>query len=68
MSLKSLLHNEPLRTYVYGVLGPLLAILVAYGALDANKTALILALGTAVLVPAVTETARQKVTPAAKCK
>lgn len=55
--------SEPVRMYLYGLLVPLLAVLVFYGVVDSSAVALFIALGAAVLgVPAV-EVARSKVTP-----
>jgi hypothetical protein len=67
MSLKSVIANEPLRTYVYGVLLPTLALLVSFGLVDSSKVLLITAVASAVLVPTVTEAARGKVTPSKNC-
>lgn len=54
---------EPVRKYLYGLLVPLAAVLVAYGVLDGESAPLWIALATAVLgVPAV-EAARASVTP-----
>lgn len=55
--------SEPVRMYLYGLLAPLLAVLVFYGVVESSAVALFFALGAAVLgVPAV-EVARSKVTP-----
>lgn len=57
---------EPVRTYLYGLLAPVLAVLVAYGVMDEQQTAVWFAVAVAVLgIPAV-EVARAKVTPVAK--
>lgn len=57
---------EPVRRYLYGLLVPLAAVLVAYGIVDNESAPLWIALATAVLgVPAV-ESARSRVTPTGK--
>jgi hypothetical protein len=54
--------TEPVRLYLYGVLGPLVVLLVALGVVQADQALLWLAVGAAVLgVPAV-EGARSLVT------
>lgn len=54
---------EPVRTYLYGLLVPLAAVLVYYGVVDNESAPLWIALATGVLgVPAV-EVARSKVSP-----
>lgn len=54
---------EPVRAYLYGLLAPVVAVLVGYGFLDNESAPLWIALATAVLgVPAV-ELARRRVTP-----
>lgn len=56
-------EREPLRRYLYGILGSALAVLLVYGVIDAEQAAVWGALGaSALLVPAV-EFARSKVTP-----
>lgn len=55
--------TEPIRRYLYGLLAPALAVLVAYGVVDESAVALIVALGAAVLVPGGVEAARRKTTP-----
>lgn len=62
----SLLQREPIRTYLYGVLIAVLALLVGLGVVATALAPLYLAVGAAVLaVPSVlvTEVARAKVTP-----
>lgn len=54
--------TEPVRLYLYGLLGPLLALLIVYGLLDAHTAAAWAAVGAVVLVPGV-ELARGAVTP-----
>ena len=54
--------SEPLRLYLYGLVGPLLALAVVYGLLDAREVAAWAAVAAAVFVPGV-ELARQAVTP-----
>lgn len=54
---------EPVRAYLYSLLGPLVAVLVFYGVVSENGAPMWIALATALLgVPAV-EAARSKVTP-----
>jgi RsiW-degrading membrane proteinase PrsW (M82 family) len=54
---------EPVRKYLYGLLAPVVAVLVAYGIVDGESAPLWIALATAVLgVPAV-EVARSNVRP-----
>jgi len=60
--------TEPIRRYLYGLLVPALAILVAYGVIDESSVALFTALGAAVLVPGGVEAARRKTTPTPKAK
>ena len=58
-------EREPLRRYIYGVVGSALAVLLVYGVIDSEQAAVFGALaGSALLVPA-TEIARSKVTPTA---
>lgn len=58
--------TEPVRTYLYSLLVPVLAVLVYYGVVESAATAMWIAVGTAVLgIPAV-EVARGKVTPNSK--
>jgi RsiW-degrading membrane proteinase PrsW (M82 family) len=54
---------EPVRSYVYTLLAPVLAVLVYYGVVASNAVDLWIALGTAVLGVTGTETARAKVRP-----
>lgn len=68
MNLLKLLHeSNPVRLYVYSLLVPVLAVLVAFGVVDATQVPLYIALGTAILGVAATETARSAVTPTKKC-
>lgn len=53
-----LLALEPVRTWLYGLLGPAVAVLAGYGVLDDRAGALWLALGGAVLGVTGTELAR----------
>jgi len=55
--------TEPIRRYLYGLLAPVLAVLVVYGVVDENTVPLWVALGAAVLVPTGVELARRKTTP-----
>lgn len=65
-NLLTTLHNSnPVRLYVYSLLVPVLAVLLAFGIVDATQVPLYIALGTAVLGVTATETARSAVTPAA---
>lgn len=57
--------SEPVRLYLYGLLAPVVAVLVAYGVVDDVTAPLWIALGTAVLGVAATEAARRHVTPVA---
>ena len=57
--------SEPVRLYLYGLLAPLVALLVVYGIVDETTAPLWLAFGTAVLGVTVTEAARRRVTPVA---
>lgn len=50
--------TEPVRRALYGVLVPAVALLVAYGVLADVRAPLWIALGTAILGPAATESAR----------
>ena len=61
--LAELAKSEPVRLYLYSVVIPLLALLVGFGVVDANQTALILGLAGAVLAIPAVEVARSKVTP-----
>lgn len=55
--------KEPVRVYLYSILGPLVTVLAGYGLLDGQQAVLWIALAAAVLgVPAV-EVARREVTP-----
>lgn len=59
--------NEPLRLYLYGLLGPVLGLLILYGLLTAEQAAAWGLLLAAVLVPTV-EAARARVTPTTSAK
>lgn len=54
---------EPVRKYLYGLLAPVVAVLVAYGVVDSESAPLWIALATAVLGVGAVETARAKVRP-----
>ncbi|PSK93024.1 hypothetical protein CLV30_13151 [Haloactinopolyspora alba] len=56
-------RTEPIRRYLYGLLAPVLAILVVYGYVEESSVAMWTALGGAVLVPGGVELARRKTTP-----
>lgn len=60
------LRRQPVRTYLYGVLVPGVAVAGGYGWVSDDKAALWLALGAAVLLPFGVEAARAKVTPLAR--
>jgi hypothetical protein len=55
-----LLRREPVRVYLYSVLVAVLALLLAYGLVEADKVPLWLGLAASVLA---VEGARSKVTP-----
>lgn len=57
--------TEPVRAYFYGLMIPVLALLVYLGVLADGAVPLILAVAGAVLVPVAAESARAKVTPVA---
>lgn len=57
---------EPVRTWLYGLLGPLAAIAVAYGWINDEQSVLWVALITAALSVVGTEIARSKVIPVDK--
>ena len=57
--------TEPVRTWLYTLLSPAIALLVGYGLLTEQHAQLWIALFTAALGVAGTETARRKVTPTA---
>ncbi len=55
-------QSEPVRLYLYSILGPLLALLLALGVVTAELVPLVLALAGAVLAVPAVEAARRKVT------
>lgn len=55
--------TEPVRLWLYGLLGPALALLVVYGVVEDAEVALWTALGGAILVPVGAERARSLVSP-----
>ncbi len=59
----SLLSREPVRVYLYGVVGAIVALLVGVGVVSSGVAPLILAVVTAVLAVPAVEAARAKVTP-----
>lgn len=63
--LDRLVTYNPVRTYMYGVLGPLVALLVGYDVVSAADAPRWLALGAAVLGVPATELARARVRPVA---
>lgn len=60
------LRRQPVRTYLYGVLVPGLAVAGGYGLVSDDKAGLWIALGGAILLPFGVEAARGKVTPVAR--
>lgn len=56
------LQSEPVRLYLYGVLVPLLALLVAIGVITADLVPLVLALAAAVFGVPAAENLRKRVT------
>lgn len=54
---------EPVRKYLYGLLTPLVAVLVYYGVVDSESAPLWIAAATAALGVGAVEVARSKVTP-----
>lgn len=56
-------RTEPVRLYAYGLVGPLLALALLYGLVEADKVAAWAALAAAVLIPS-TEATRARVSPA----
>lgn len=58
-------RREPVRAYLYGLTAPAALLAVAYGLTTADKAALWVGLGAAVLVPSGAELARRKTTPVA---
>lgn len=59
----TVVRREPVRVYLYGVLGPALGVLFVYGIVTATQLAAWLALGAGVLAVPAIETTRAKVTP-----
>lgn len=60
--------SEPVRLYVGGVLGTLVALLVGYGVLDGDTAALWLAVATALLAVPTVEATRSIVTPVGRAR
>jgi len=58
---KNLKATEPVRLYLYGLLAPVLAVLLGKGLIDGSDVALYTALGTVVLLGPATELVRSKV-------
>jgi hypothetical protein len=54
-------RTEPVRRYLYSLLGPLLAVLVVYGIVGPTLVPLFIALGAAVLAIPTVEAARSRV-------
>jgi len=63
MSWVSWLQNEPVRLYLYGIVGAVLAVLVFYGVVATAAVPLFLALGAALLAVPTVESLRARVTP-----
>lgn len=61
--LKRWKESEPVRLYLYGLLVPVLALLIAYGLIAAEDAPLWAALVTSALVPTGAELARRRTTP-----
>lgn len=59
----SFIRREPVRVYVYSVLGPTAVLLVSLGFIDSNTSAMLVALGTTLLGIPATELARSRVSP-----
>lgn len=67
MNAVNLIRSEPIRTILYPVLGIVIAVLVAKGAITQFSADSIIAIIGAVLgVPVAAEIARRKVTPVSK--
>lgn len=64
----SLLTREPVRMYLYTVVGAIVALLVGVGVVTAAVAPLILGVAAAALAVPVVEAARAKVTPVAKLR
>ena len=58
--------TEPVRTWLYGLLAPVIALLVGYGILTDQHAELWIAVVTAALGITGTESARKQVTPLAR--
>ncbi len=57
--------REPVRLYLYSMLGPVIGLLISNGIVGESQASLWIALGTAILGVGATEVARSKVTPVA---
>lgn len=67
MRLTNLLHREPVRVWLYGLLAPVLALLVAYGLLSDGEAQLWFLVAAAALgTPVAVERARARVSPVGK--
>lgn len=65
--LAMILHREPVRVWLYGLLGPVLALLVAYGLLSDGQAQLWYLVAAAALgTPVAVERARRRVSPVGK--
>lgn len=65
-SLASLIEREPVRVYLYSALTAIVAVLVAYGVIDAERAPVILAVVSAIFAVPAVEAARSKVSPVTK--
>jgi len=63
--LAAAVRRQPVRVYLYGLLGPGAALAVTYGIVSQDRAALWIALGGAALLVPAAEAARTKVTPMA---
>lgn len=64
--MKTLAKFEPIRLYVYGLIGPIVAAVIGFGLYDREKTLWIAGIILAVLTVPAAEAARNRVTPVAK--
>ncbi len=58
-----LARSEPVRRYAYGLIAPLVTMLILYGVLDAQSAVVWIGAATAVLAVPGIEKVRSKVTP-----
>jgi hypothetical protein len=64
--MKSLAKFEPIRLYVYGLVGPISMAIIGFGLYDRQKTLLIAGVVLVALTVPAAESARSKVTPVEK--